>query len=112
MGNPVAQLDFFDEEQKSVILQGGLKLDYEFINNEKNQDCDNDYVFTKDDLEKIKIYISYNKNSVCYLRTTKTSKYNRCNDNNKILKKINNILKLNLTSIPNNLSTILIDYKL
>jgi DNA mismatch repair protein MutS len=90
----------------------GLKLDYEFINNEKNQDCDNDYVFTKDDFEKIKIYISYNKNSVCYLRTTKTSKYNRCNDNNKILKKINNILKLNLTSIPNNLSTILIDYKL
>jgi hypothetical protein len=27
----VAQLDFFDEEQKSVILQGGLKLDYEIL---------------------------------------------------------------------------------
>lgn len=31
VGNPVAQLDFFDEEQKSVILQGGLKLDYEIL---------------------------------------------------------------------------------
>ena len=31
VGNPVAQLDFFDEEQKSVILQGGLKLDYEIV---------------------------------------------------------------------------------
>jgi hypothetical protein len=30
VGNPVAQLDFFDE-QKSVILQGGLKLDYEIL---------------------------------------------------------------------------------
>jgi hypothetical protein len=30
VGNPVAQLDF-DEEQKSVILQGGLKLDYEIL---------------------------------------------------------------------------------
>ena len=31
VGNPVAQLDFFDEEQKSIILQGGLKLDYEIL---------------------------------------------------------------------------------
>jgi TonB-linked SusC/RagA family outer membrane protein len=31
VGNPVAQLDFFDEEQKSIILQGGLKLDYEIV---------------------------------------------------------------------------------
>ncbi|CAM3079099.1 SusC/RagA family TonB-linked outer membrane protein [Flavobacterium frigoris] len=31
VGNPVAQLDFFNEEQKSVILQGGLKLDYEIV---------------------------------------------------------------------------------
>jgi TonB-linked SusC/RagA family outer membrane protein len=31
VGNPIAQLDFFDEEQKSVILQGGLKLDYEIV---------------------------------------------------------------------------------
>jgi TonB-linked SusC/RagA family outer membrane protein len=31
VGNPVAQLDFFDEEQKSITLQGGLKLDYEII---------------------------------------------------------------------------------
>ena len=31
VGNPVAQLDFFDEEQRSVNLQGGLKLDYEII---------------------------------------------------------------------------------
>jgi TonB-linked SusC/RagA family outer membrane protein len=31
VGNPVAQLDFFNEEQKSVLLQGGLKLDYEIV---------------------------------------------------------------------------------
>lgn len=31
VGNPVAQLDFFDEEQKSIIVQGGLKLDYEIL---------------------------------------------------------------------------------
>jgi TonB-linked SusC/RagA family outer membrane protein len=31
VGNPVAQLDFFDEEQRSVNLQGGLKLDYEIV---------------------------------------------------------------------------------
>ncbi|MFT5646192.1 MAG: TonB-linked SusC/RagA family outer membrane protein [Aureispira sp.] len=31
VGNPVAQLDFFNEEQKSVLVQGGLKLDYEII---------------------------------------------------------------------------------
>jgi TonB-linked SusC/RagA family outer membrane protein len=31
VGNPVAQLDFFDEEQRSLTLQGGLKLDYEII---------------------------------------------------------------------------------
>lgn len=31
VGNPVAQLDFFNEEQRSVNLQGGLKLDYEII---------------------------------------------------------------------------------
>ncbi|CAM2844599.1 TonB-linked outer membrane protein, SusC/RagA family [Flavobacterium succinicans] len=29
VGNPVAQLDFFNEQQRSVMLQGGLKLDYE-----------------------------------------------------------------------------------
>lgn len=31
VGNPVAQLDFFDEKQKSLTLQGGLKLDYEIV---------------------------------------------------------------------------------
>jgi TonB-linked SusC/RagA family outer membrane protein len=31
VGNPVAQLDFFDEEQRSLTLQGGLKLDYEIF---------------------------------------------------------------------------------
>lgn len=31
VGNPVAQLDFFDEQQRSIILQGGLKLDYEIV---------------------------------------------------------------------------------
>ncbi|WPO77565.1 SusC/RagA family TonB-linked outer membrane protein [Flavobacterium sp. KACC 22761] len=31
VGNPVAQLDFYDEQQKSVTLQGGLKLDYEIL---------------------------------------------------------------------------------
>jgi TonB-linked SusC/RagA family outer membrane protein len=31
VGNPVAQLNFFDEEQRSVTLQGGLKLDYEIL---------------------------------------------------------------------------------
>ncbi len=32
VGNPVAQLDFYDEQQRSVTLQGGLKLDWEIIN--------------------------------------------------------------------------------
>ncbi len=31
VGNPVAQLDFYNEQQKSVTLQGGLKLDYEIL---------------------------------------------------------------------------------
>ncbi|MGO4905093.1 SusC/RagA family TonB-linked outer membrane protein [Flavobacterium sp. W20_MBD1_R3] len=31
VGNPVAQLDFFDEEQRSLTLQGGLKLDYDIL---------------------------------------------------------------------------------
>ncbi|WP_337965127.1 SusC/RagA family TonB-linked outer membrane protein [uncultured Flavobacterium sp.] len=31
VGNPVAQLDFYNEQQRSVTLQGGLKLDYEII---------------------------------------------------------------------------------
>ncbi|WP_433777770.1 SusC/RagA family TonB-linked outer membrane protein [Flavobacterium anhuiense] len=31
VGNPVAQLDLYDEQQKSVTLQGGLKLDYEIL---------------------------------------------------------------------------------
>lgn len=31
VGNPVAQLDFFDEQQRSITLQGGLKLDYEIV---------------------------------------------------------------------------------
>ncbi|MDQ6469550.1 SusC/RagA family TonB-linked outer membrane protein [Flavobacterium sp. LHD-80] len=31
VGNPVAQLDFYDEQQRSVFLQGGLKLDYEIL---------------------------------------------------------------------------------
>ncbi|MFV8271190.1 SusC/RagA family TonB-linked outer membrane protein [Flavobacterium sp. GT2N3] len=31
VGNPLAQLDFFDEEQRSLTLQGGLKLDYEIL---------------------------------------------------------------------------------
>ncbi|MCV9929174.1 SusC/RagA family TonB-linked outer membrane protein [Flavobacterium sp. LS1R49] len=31
VGNPVAQLDFYDEQQRSITLQGGLKLDYDII---------------------------------------------------------------------------------
>jgi TonB-dependent starch-binding outer membrane protein SusC len=31
VGNPVAQLDFFNEQQRSQTFQGGLKLDYEII---------------------------------------------------------------------------------
>ena len=31
VGNPVAQVDFFNEKHKSLTLQGGLKLDYEII---------------------------------------------------------------------------------
>lgn len=31
VGNPVAQLDFFDEQQRSLTLQGGLKLDIELL---------------------------------------------------------------------------------
>jgi TonB-linked SusC/RagA family outer membrane protein len=31
VGNPVAQLDYFNEQQKSITLQGGLKLDYEIV---------------------------------------------------------------------------------
>ncbi|KRD10101.1 SusC/RagA family TonB-linked outer membrane protein [Flavobacterium sp. Root901] len=31
VGNPVAQLNFFDEQQRSITLQGGLKLDYEIL---------------------------------------------------------------------------------
>ncbi|MNQ41327.1 TonB-dependent Receptor Plug Domain protein [compost metagenome] len=31
VGNPVAQLDYTNEQQESVILQGGLKLDWDII---------------------------------------------------------------------------------
>ncbi|MBF7091443.1 SusC/RagA family TonB-linked outer membrane protein [Flavobacterium sp. ALJ2] len=31
VGNPVAQLDFYDEQQRSITLQGGLKLDYDIV---------------------------------------------------------------------------------
>ncbi|PXY41433.1 SusC/RagA family TonB-linked outer membrane protein [Flavobacterium cheongpyeongense] len=31
VGNPVSQLNFYNEQQRSVTLQGGLKLDYEII---------------------------------------------------------------------------------
>ncbi|WP_409416893.1 SusC/RagA family TonB-linked outer membrane protein [Flavobacterium sp. PS2] len=31
VGNPVAQLDFYNEQQRSITLQGGLKLDYNII---------------------------------------------------------------------------------
>ncbi|WP_291099761.1 MULTISPECIES: SusC/RagA family TonB-linked outer membrane protein [unclassified Flavobacterium] len=31
VGNPVAQLNFYNEQQKSLLLQGGLKLDYEIL---------------------------------------------------------------------------------
>lgn len=31
VGNPVAQLNFFDEQQKSILMQGGLKLDYDIV---------------------------------------------------------------------------------
>lgn len=31
VGNPVAQLDFFDEHQKALLLQGGLKLDFDIV---------------------------------------------------------------------------------
>ncbi|RTY94604.1 SusC/RagA family TonB-linked outer membrane protein [Flavobacterium sp. GSP27] len=31
VGNPVAQLNYFDEEQRSITLQGGLKLDYDIL---------------------------------------------------------------------------------
>jgi TonB-linked SusC/RagA family outer membrane protein len=31
VGNPVAQLNFFDEQQKSITLQGGLKLDIDIL---------------------------------------------------------------------------------
>ncbi|WP_026709481.1 SusC/RagA family TonB-linked outer membrane protein [Flavobacterium frigidarium] len=31
VGNPVSQLDFNDEEQRSVTLQGGIKLDYDIL---------------------------------------------------------------------------------
>ena len=31
VGNPVAQLDYTNEQQQTVVLQGGLKLDYDII---------------------------------------------------------------------------------
>lgn len=35
VGNPVAQLDYFDEQQRSITLQGGLKLDYDIFDSLK-----------------------------------------------------------------------------
>lgn len=96
-----------------IIINGyketteGLKLDYNTINT-----MTTNYDFTKENLESLKQYILYNKNNVCYFRTSKSTKYKRCDDNNKILKKINNILKLDLKSFPSNLSNLLVDYTL
>lgn len=36
VGNPVAQLNFFDEQQKAITLQGGIKLDVELLKGLKN----------------------------------------------------------------------------
>jgi hypothetical protein len=35
VGNPVAQLDYFDEQQRSITMQGGLKLDYDVFDSLK-----------------------------------------------------------------------------
>ena len=93
----------------------GLKLDFNYLNIQNNlidSNITNEIEFTNDDLIKLKIYILFDKNNICYFRNTKTSKFNRCDDKNKILKKINNLLKKNLLAIPDKFFNLLIDYKL
>tara|TARA_B110000858_G_scaffold91225_1_gene105396 strand:- start:2957 stop:6040 length:3084 start_codon:yes stop_codon:yes gene_type:complete len=105
----------------------GLKLDFDYlnisnINNNNDNDTDNnnnnnnnndiETNITDEDLIKLKTYILFNKNKICYFRNTKTSKFNRCDDINKILKKINIILKQNFTLIPDYFYNLLLDYKL
>jgi len=105
-----------------IIINGykdtsdGLKLDYKFLKNNTNPNCNQNpntnSLFDEADIEKLKTYILFNKNKVCYFRNTKTSKFNRCEDEKKILKKINNILNIKIDEISEELCTLLIDYKL
>jgi len=105
-----------------IIINGykdtsdGLKLDYKFLKNNTNPNCNQNpntnSLFDETDIEKLRTYILFNKNKVCYFRNTKTSKFNRCEDEKKILKKINNILNVKIDEISEELRTLLIDYKL
>lgn len=81
VGNPVAQLDFFDEQQRSITLQGGLKLDYEIFKSLKFTSQFNGEYYTwkqynYDDTENIWLAANPNKTSTDYRTEFPTANIN------------------------------------
>ena len=110
------------EHNNEISIKGfietteGIKLNVDdnktstINNNYCINDTDNDtYKLSNNDIEKIKKYILFSKQNKWYLRKTKTSKFKICESTDKILNQINNILKIKLNFIPNNLNSLLID---
>nr|WP_315255952.1 SusC/RagA family TonB-linked outer membrane protein [uncultured Flavobacterium sp.] len=69
VGNPVAQLDFKDEKQKSITLQGGLKLDYQIMESLKftSQFNGEYYTWNQYDFEDTRnIWLAANPNKTAF----------------------------------------------
>lgn len=83
----------------------GIKLEYD--NNEIsntnpstiNENFDNPEEIN---IEQLRKYVLFDKNKNCYLRSTLKSKFIICDNTNKIIKKINSVLKTNYGNIPEN----------
>jgi TonB-linked SusC/RagA family outer membrane protein len=81
VGNPVAQLDFYNEQQRSVTLQGGLKLDYEVIKGLKfTSQFNGEYYSWKqynyEDKQGIWMAANPNKTAADYVATHKSDPVN------------------------------------
>ncbi|MFT5714091.1 MAG: TonB-linked SusC/RagA family outer membrane protein [Flavobacterium sp.] len=78
VGNPVAQLDFFNEEQKSILVQGGLKLDYEIVRSLKfTSQFNGEYYtwenFNFEDTKNIWLAADPNRDGAAYPSTANTN---------------------------------------
>ena len=112
------------EHNNTISIKGyvdtseGIKLKVDYINNDLNSHKEFDKEFDKEydnisisdnDIDKLKKYIIYNNKSKWLIRETRTSKFKESDSDNKILKKINTLLKKKFNYIPNNLYNELFD---